>query len=368
MLKNVSGQYAHIEAWITATGLPKTGDAGQITAYIEKDAGGAVQTDDVAPTEVDATNMPGVYRFTLTQAETNANEITIKAKSSTSGVQIAAVTYQPLPFNSSGRVDVGSWIGAAVTLSTGNKPDVNVDEISDDTTAPGNLELDYDGTGYAGGTVKKEADLVSVKGTALPAESVGGRDAAALGKFLDVATPLLDCATTVQAGADAALVANNLDHLVGTATGIPALPAGTFLDNRTLLAADYFVVGDYTAPPAMITVGAIRTGLGMAAADLDTQLVAIKGDTAATLLDTGTSGVLVADKAGYALASTGLNLITMSIDGVSYTLPNAVRLAGRAAIADITVVGVTMTVLDADGTVATFTLDSALAPTTRTKT
>jgi len=38
----------------------------------------------------------------------------------------------------------------------------------------------------------------------------------------------------------AALVAVNLDHLVGTATGIPALPAGTYLDARTLAAAGYF--------------------------------------------------------------------------------------------------------------------------------
>ncbi len=33
-----------------------------------------------------------------------------------------------------------------------------------------------------------------------------------------------------QAAAEAALVANNLDHLAGTATGIPAVPAGTYLD------------------------------------------------------------------------------------------------------------------------------------------
>jgi hypothetical protein len=59
------------------------------------------------------------------------------------------------------RVDVGSWLGQAVTLSTGNKPDVNVDEISDDTTAPGNLELMYDGTGYAGGTTKLDVNVAS---------------------------------------------------------------------------------------------------------------------------------------------------------------------------------------------------------------
>ncbi len=61
----------------------------------------------------------------------------------------------------SNRVDVGSWLGQAVTLSTGNKPDVNIDEISDDTTAPGNLELMYDGTGYAGGSTKLDVNVAS---------------------------------------------------------------------------------------------------------------------------------------------------------------------------------------------------------------
>lgn len=38
------------------------------------------------------------------------------------------------------RVDVGSWLGQAVTLSTGNKPDVNVNEISDSSAAANRLE------------------------------------------------------------------------------------------------------------------------------------------------------------------------------------------------------------------------------------
>ena len=64
-------------------------------------------------------------------------------------------------FDANQRVNVGQWLSQAVTLSTGNKPDVNIDEISDDTTAPGNLELMYDGTGYAGGTTKLGVNIVS---------------------------------------------------------------------------------------------------------------------------------------------------------------------------------------------------------------
>ena len=58
-------------------------------------------------------------------------------------------------------VNTAQWLGTAVTLSSNNKPDVNIDEISDDTTAPGNLELMFDGTGYAGGTAKLNVNVAA---------------------------------------------------------------------------------------------------------------------------------------------------------------------------------------------------------------
>jgi len=52
-------------------------------------------------------------------------------------------------FDANQRVDVGSWLGTAVTTSaTSAKPEVDVNSVSDDATAANNLELDYDGTGY----------------------------------------------------------------------------------------------------------------------------------------------------------------------------------------------------------------------------
>ena len=51
-----------------------------------------------------------------------------------------------------GRVDVGDWLGQAVTLSANNNPDINVDEISDDLAAAQNLEAGWDGTGIIGDT------------------------------------------------------------------------------------------------------------------------------------------------------------------------------------------------------------------------
>ena len=50
-----------------------------------------------------------------------------------------------------GRVDVGSWLGQAVTTSaTSLKPEVDINSISDDAPAANNAEAFFDGTGYAG--------------------------------------------------------------------------------------------------------------------------------------------------------------------------------------------------------------------------
>jgi len=91
MFKNVINQQISIYAHDTANDAPKTGDAGNITAYISLDGGTPAQTSDVNPTELDATNMPGKYVFDLSQGETNGKLVMLVAKSSTANVQIDAV-------------------------------------------------------------------------------------------------------------------------------------------------------------------------------------------------------------------------------------------------------------------------------------
>lgn len=52
-------------------------------------------------------------------------------------------------FDTNQRVNVGQWLGTAVTTSaTTTKPEVDAYSISDDATAANNAELAYDGTGY----------------------------------------------------------------------------------------------------------------------------------------------------------------------------------------------------------------------------
>lgn len=86
MYKNVASQKIAVYAWDGANGTAKTGDAANITAQISKDGAASAATDDTNPTELDATDHPGVYIFDLTQAETNADLVVITPVSSTTDI------------------------------------------------------------------------------------------------------------------------------------------------------------------------------------------------------------------------------------------------------------------------------------------
>lgn len=90
MFKNLAGQKLAIYAWDGGAGAPKTGDADNITAYVSKDGGSAAVLTDTNPTELDATNLPGVYAFDLSQGETDGDLLCFSPKSSTEGVVIHA--------------------------------------------------------------------------------------------------------------------------------------------------------------------------------------------------------------------------------------------------------------------------------------
>jgi len=88
MFKNVASQKFYVYAYDTATNAPKTGDSGNITAYIAKDFGSVTALTDTGASEIDNTNAKGFYVFDATQAETNADVILVSGKSSTSGVVV----------------------------------------------------------------------------------------------------------------------------------------------------------------------------------------------------------------------------------------------------------------------------------------
>ncbi len=135
MQKNVASQKIQLFAFDTTTGAPKTGDAANITAYVSKDHGAVTVLTDTSATEMDATNAKGIYVFDVAQGETNADELTFSAKSSTSNISITPRFVSTTPPNwnlhsidSNGRVDVikvagttqtARDIGASVLLSSG---------------------------------------------------------------------------------------------------------------------------------------------------------------------------------------------------------------------------------------------------------
>jgi hypothetical protein len=91
MQKNQAGQSITMLAIDTATGKPKTGDAANLTAYVSKDDGAVTVLGDVSAAETDATNAKGLYAWTLTQAETNADKLVFSGKSTTTNVELIPV-------------------------------------------------------------------------------------------------------------------------------------------------------------------------------------------------------------------------------------------------------------------------------------
>ena len=91
MFKNVASQKVAVFAWDNANGVAKTGDAANISAQISIDVAATAATNDVAPTELDATDAPGVYYFNMTQAETNGDLIIVAPVSSTADIDLRPV-------------------------------------------------------------------------------------------------------------------------------------------------------------------------------------------------------------------------------------------------------------------------------------
>ena len=115
MQKNVASQKLQFFAFIPSTGLPKTGDAANITIYVSKDHGAVTALTDTSAAEMDATNAKGVYVVDVAQAESNADELAFTGKSSTSDVSIVPRFITTTPANYSGLVITSGRANADVT-------------------------------------------------------------------------------------------------------------------------------------------------------------------------------------------------------------------------------------------------------------
>lgn len=99
MFKNVAGQKIALFAFDVSTGLPKTGDAANITAYVNKDWAGVNALTDTSATEISSANSAGWYLFDLTQAESNADALLFSGKSLTANISVVGRPIDTIPAN-----------------------------------------------------------------------------------------------------------------------------------------------------------------------------------------------------------------------------------------------------------------------------
>lgn len=115
--QSVTLQYT---AWNTSTNAYVTGDSANHTLRWVKDGTASAPTN--SPSEVDATNAPGIYKVVLTSTEAQCQVGTLAGKSSTSNVILIGitVTFENLPTASPGAAN-GVFIAgtnAATTITT----------------------------------------------------------------------------------------------------------------------------------------------------------------------------------------------------------------------------------------------------------
>lgn len=167
MLKNTASQKIALFAFDTSTGAPKTGDAAQITAYVNKDYAGATALGDTSATEISSTNAPGWYLFDLTQAETNADALLFSGKSTTGSVSVVGqlvftrpANFTSMAIDSSGNVKVQSGMKKNAAYRA-------VFQMTDSTThnpATGKtvtITRSIDGAAFAGGTIGSVTEIAN---------------------------------------------------------------------------------------------------------------------------------------------------------------------------------------------------------------
>ena len=173
MFKNTASQKIQLFAFDATTGVAKTGDAANITAYVSIDYGTVTVLGDTSATEMDATNAPGWYMFDLTQAETNGNDLLFTAKSSTANIKVVGRPVCTVPASFQAQVAqtgdsfprIGAPAGASVSADVAAIKAVLPSALG----ANGNIKADvrdFNGTAGAFASGRPEVNTTHIAGTA----------------------------------------------------------------------------------------------------------------------------------------------------------------------------------------------------------
>lgn len=205
--------------------------AGSLDSEVSKDGGAFADCTNEA-TEIATAS--GVYYLDLTSTEMNADTVAIIVKSA-SGKTTPIILYP----QEAGDIKV------------------DVESISGDTVAADNAEAMFDGTGYAGGTIKLGVDVVAISGDSAAADN--------LEAYTDGTTPIPANATQISGDATAA------DNLEAAADG-----TGYNLGGGQVIAASVTgAVGSVTGnvgDNVSGSVGSVATG-GITAASIATNAI-----------------------------------------------------------------------------------------------
>lgn len=281
MQKNVSGQKLVVYVFDSTTNLPRTGDAVNLTAYVNKDWGGVNQLGDTSATEVDATNCKGFYLFDLTQAETNADCLLFSCKSSTSNIVVLAMPATVFTTPPGFSALTVAAIQAGLSTYAGGDTSGTTTLL---TRLPGTVQPQTGdsfamiGTAGAGLTALGDARLANLDATVstrLPTSSY--------------TAPLTAATTRAAVG----LASANLDTQLAT------------IDTDVLTRLP---TTSYTAP---LTASGTRAAVGLGSANLDAQFAAISGGVTVTAVSAGaiTGASFVAPSDGTGQASNVLEMI-----------------------------------------------------------
>jgi len=160
----------------------------------------ANKNDSTAPTDDTGGNVDGYYNCELDATDTNT----------VGTLRLCVHHTDALPVWHDFQVVEEAIYDALFAAGATGELLVDVAKISGDATAANNLELMYDGTGYAGGSTKLAVNTTQIEGS--------------------------DATDQINAACDAAIVTYNLDHLMHTAVASNAdmtteVPDGTVLSN-----------------------------------------------------------------------------------------------------------------------------------------
>ena len=105
--------------WDTANNVGKTGDASNITLRGVRD-GTLFTPSDPSITQVDSTNLPGVYKASLTASENNGTFLTLGGKSSSTGCVIIPVSWSN-ELTGDAFARLGAPSGASIAADIGSR-------------------------------------------------------------------------------------------------------------------------------------------------------------------------------------------------------------------------------------------------------